>query len=69
MSNKIVNKNTFDFDVGYIKESPCKTCGQRNRLPDCSKNCKQLAKIQEILTGKISCSNDILETEPYTFSF
>ena len=69
MSKKILSGKKFDFDIGYIKESPCKTCDQRYRLPDCLENCKKLGQIQAILAGKISCSNTVSETEPYTLSY
>jgi len=68
MLEKMINGKKFDFDIGHIIQSPCKTCDRRKRLPDCSKSCKMLGRIQAILAGKISCSNDIPEIEPYTLA-
>ena len=68
MSEKIINGKMFDFDTGHLKESPCKTCDQRNRFPACLENCKILDHIQTILAGAICCSKGVPETEPYTLS-
>ena len=66
MSEILDNEKKFDFDIGHIIQSPCKTCDRSNQLPNCSENCKMIGKIQAILAGKISCSNEIPEKEPYT---
>ncbi len=49
-------KFKFDFEVGYLKKSPCKECNLRNSYPKCADNCKMLDKIQTILSEAISCS-------------
>ena len=68
MAEKIAYANKFDFDIGSIIKSPCRNCGHRSDLPDCSKRCNRLEQIQKILAGGISCSNSFSELEAYPLS-
>jgi hypothetical protein len=58
----------FDFDTGHIIESPCRKCPKRDRLPDCAENCPTLDRVQMLLSGAITCSKCVPETEGYTIS-
>jgi hypothetical protein len=64
MSAKL--KKKFDLDGGYIIESPCRNCSLINQLPECSNSCKKLIQVHRLLTGTISCSNNISEFETYS---
>jgi hypothetical protein len=55
----------FDFEVGHLHRSPCKTCGNRGQLPACIKGCLQLGMIQQRLTQAISCSRSVSEQETF----
>ena len=66
MVEKIVNNIKYDFNIGYIKKSPCRDCSQRNDLPNCSKGCKKLEQIQTLLIGGVSCNNNFSQKEPYS---
>lgn len=68
MLAKTPNNRKFDFDIGHIIKSPCRECDLKNRLPDCSESCQVLDRIQTILRGGVSCSNDFHPTEGYSLS-
>lgn len=51
-------RNKFDFDVGYLVRSPCKSCQTRDRFPDCIADCNILDRIQRILAQGISSNNN-----------
>ncbi len=46
----------FDFEVGYLVRSPCRTCAEIGRLPACSRSCTQLERVQTLLADSISCT-------------
>ena len=68
MTTKLISEEVLDFDRGYLTKSPCRNCSLKNQLPECSNNCQQLIQLQRILSGTISCSNDISECEAYSIS-
>ena len=49
-------KYKFDFEIGYLTESPCRECEKRKDFPDCIDDCNKLDKIHTILCEAISCS-------------
>jgi len=54
-----MNKNpkkraVFDFELGYLKKSPCLTCKERNIFPECIDRCKLLEEIRTLFAGTIS---------------
>ncbi len=49
-------KYQYDFEIGYLIKSPCKTCIQKKTLPKCAAQCNLLEKIQTILAEAVSCS-------------
>lgn len=59
MANKTVYIYKFDFEVGYLKKSPCKECDKRKNFPKCINDCPALDKIQTILSGVRSCTKSI----------
>ena len=56
-------RDKFDFDIGYLIQSPCKTCTERNAFPSCMGGCRILHEIQTLLARGISCTRDIAAFE------
>ena len=52
-------RDKFDFEIGYLIKSPCKTCDQRDLFPHCAENCVLLDHIQTLLARGISCSRSL----------
>lgn len=46
----------FDFEIGHLVKSPCKTCVLLKDFPKCFARCELLDKIQTILSQGISTS-------------
>jgi len=46
----------FDFEIGYLKKSPCKSCVRRKIFPRCLDRCRVLEEIHTLLAEVISCS-------------
>ena len=57
-------RDIFDFDIGYLAKSPCKTCDRRHELPGCAEHCSLLDRIHAILAKGISCSGSHPFVEP-----
>lgn len=49
-------KRRFDFEVGYLAQSPCRKCRGRGMLPACSEKCKVLDMLQDMLASSLSCT-------------
>ncbi len=49
-------KNKFDFEVGYLRKSPCKTCNKKHESPRCFENCLVIDQIQTFLIGVLHCN-------------
>jgi len=50
----IINRDKFDFEIGYLTKSPCLVCKHRAQLPLCHSECLVLDKIQTLLARGIS---------------
>ncbi|WP_457552168.1 hypothetical protein [Desulfobacula sp.] len=50
----IVNRDLFDFEIGYLTKSPCLACENKSKLPQCHQGCPILDKIQTLLARGIS---------------
>ena len=50
----IINRDRFDFEIGYLTRSPCLDCPNKARLPNCHQNCVILDRIQTLLARGIS---------------
>jgi hypothetical protein len=46
----------FDFDIGYLVESPCRCCEKQDDLPQCARSCHRLDRVRGILADSISCT-------------
>jgi hypothetical protein len=49
-------KHQFDFEIGYLVQSPCLQCSQRKALPYCIETCKMLERIHALLAEAVSCT-------------
>jgi len=54
MDNQTVKRDLFDFEVGYLTQSPCVNCEFREHLPQCHKDCIILDQIQTRLVRVVS---------------
>ena len=52
-------RDKFDFEIGYLIKSPCKTCDQRDLFPNCTDTCLLLDRIQTLLARGITCSRTL----------
>ncbi len=59
---KIINRDRFDFEIGYLTKSPCLTCEQKSDLPKCHKECLIIDKIQTTLARGISSQSSSYES-------
>ncbi len=49
-----INRDRFDFEIGYLTKSPCSNCENNSELPKCHTGCMILDKIQTKLARGIS---------------
>jgi hypothetical protein len=49
-----INRDRFDFEIGYLTRSPCLVCENRKNLPRCHQDCAVLDIIQTTLARGIS---------------
>lgn len=50
--------NKFDFEIGHLKKSPCKTCHDHYRFPSCVNLCNTLDRIQKRLARTVITSRN-----------
>lgn len=62
----LTRRNKLEHDIGYIIKSPCRECGFKKRLPDCSNKCKTMKRLQASLACVTSCSNNYSELEAFS---
>jgi hypothetical protein len=58
-------KKRFDFELGYLVQSPCKTCLHRHAIPDCIDGCRMLDRIQTTLAQGVGTTCRFSPLEPY----
>ncbi|MBC2704758.1 hypothetical protein [Desulfobacula sp.] len=58
----IVNRDLFDFEIGYLIKSPCLNCENKSELPKCHADCLVLDKIQATLARGISSQSSSHES-------
>ena len=49
-------RHRFDFEVGYLIKSPCRSCINRCDFPGCDETCETLDKIHTVLRESVSCT-------------
>jgi hypothetical protein len=57
-----MNRDRFDFEIGYLTKSPCTTCENRPELPKCHAGCMILDRIQTTLAKGISTQSSRYES-------
>jgi hypothetical protein len=65
MDQRLSERNSFDFDIGYLVKSPCRDCVSREELPNCVKGCETLDQIQTILADSIPSETSISPVDTY----
>ena len=58
-------KTRFDFENGYLINSPCKQCEQRPSFPGCIDNCHTLDHIQKRLACGVLTTHNYSAKETY----
>ena len=56
-------RDKFDFDIGYLVQSPCKTCGINEQFPDCCISCPILDRVQRLLARGISSTRNAADSD------
>ncbi len=46
----------FDFEIGYLVESPCRCCDHNHELPRCANTCGLLDRVRDLLTDTVPCT-------------
>lgn len=59
---KTINRDVFDFEIGYLIKSPCLNCENKSRLPKCHADCQILDMIQTRLARGISSQASALRS-------
>ena len=62
MDNQTIKRDLFDFEVGYLTQSPCVNCEFREQLPKCHADCIILDQIQTRLARGISSQSSRYES-------
>ncbi|EIM65146.1 MULTISPECIES: hypothetical protein [Desulfobacter] len=62
MDNQTIKRDLFDFEVGYLTQSPCVNCEFREHLPKCHADCIILDQIQTRLARGISSQSSGYES-------
>jgi hypothetical protein len=64
-----IQRNRFDFDVGYLVKSPCRQCPSRNKFPGCLEQCTLIDHVQRLLAAGISSSRSTSSLEDHALNF
>lgn len=62
MDNQAIKRDLFDFEVGYLTQSPCVNCEFREQLPKCHADCILLDQIQTRLARAVSSQSSRYES-------
>jgi hypothetical protein len=62
LMEKIINRDMFDFEIGYLTKSPCIACENKSELPKCHAECRILDRIQTTLARGISSQRSSYES-------
>jgi hypothetical protein len=58
-------KKRFDFELGYLIESPCRSCVYRPSIPNCIDHCQILDSVQTTLAQSVVTTCRFSPLEPY----
>lgn len=59
-------KKRFDFELGYLIESPCRSCVYRPNIPHCIDRCQILDRVQTTLAQSVVTTCRFSPLEPYS---
>jgi hypothetical protein len=59
-------KKRFDFELGYLIKSPCKSCVYRPSIPDCIDRCQIMDRVQTTLAQSVVTTCRFSPLEPYS---
>ena len=65
MDQRLSERHSFDFDIGYLVKSPCRDWTSREDLPTCIEGCKILDQIQTVLADSIPSETAISPVDTY----
>jgi len=60
-------RDKFDFDIGYLIQSPCRTCTRYEQFPECFRACPTLDRVQTLLAQGISSTQNATDTDYQAF--
>jgi len=55
----------FDYEIGYLVQSPCRNCSTYSTFPDCMDRCTVLDRVQTALSDSLSSVNNYSAAESY----
>ena len=56
----------FDYEIGYLVQSPCRNCSTYAKFPDCMDRCTVLDRVQSVLSDSLSSVHNYSAVESYT---
>ena len=56
----------FDYEIGYLVQSPCRNCSTYAKFPDCMDNCAVLDRVQNALSDSLSSVHNFSAVESFT---
>jgi hypothetical protein len=65
MKQRNDESQAFDFDLGYLVQSPCKGCSSYRIFPECMDNCKTLDRVQSMLCESVSSAHNFSSMETF----
>ena len=61
-------KRCFDFEIGYLVQSPCRKCTKRDQFPGCEKDCRVIDEIRSLLSQAIPSTRSYSNLEAHAIS-
>ena len=65
VKRKKYSAKKFDLDIGFLLKSPCKTCHNRERFPECFKTCQIIDRIQTLLAQSVLTTRSYSDLESF----
>ncbi len=61
-------KRCFDFEIGYLVKSPCRSCPRHDQFPGCEQGCRIIDEIQTVLSQAVSSTRSFSNMEAHALS-
>jgi hypothetical protein len=65
MKERKQENQAFDFDLGYLVQSPCKGCSSYSVFPECMDGCKTLDRVQSMLSESVPSAHNFSSMETF----